>query len=99
MEAGQQDIKLIIIEGLTQDGRKFRPSDWAERMSGMLSTFGHDHRIHYSPKLKPVSIKGVKCIAIDPSLRETNPEVFDQVMDFAYRNNLNVIESSEELAV
>ncbi|MEM1243570.1 MAG: DUF3579 domain-containing protein, partial [Pseudomonadota bacterium] len=28
------DKKKIIIEGLTQAGKKFRPSDWAERMSG-----------------------------------------------------------------
>ena len=31
--------KKIIIEGVTTEGKKFRPSDWAERMSGSLSTF------------------------------------------------------------
>lgn len=90
-------VKSIIIEGVTEDGRKFRPSDWAERMSGMLSTFGGDHRIHYSPQLRPISLEGVKCIAMDPELEQSNPIVFTQVMDFAKRNNLNVVESVEEL--
>jgi len=90
-------VKSIIIEGVTQDGRKFRPSDWAERMSGMLSTFGGDHRIHYSPKLRPISVKGVKCIAVASDLEQTNPEVFALVMDFARRNNLNIVENSEEI--
>ncbi|MDH5301051.1 MAG: DUF3579 domain-containing protein [Gammaproteobacteria bacterium] len=89
-------VKSIIIEGVTQDGRKFRPSDWAERMSGMLSTFGRDHRIHYSPRLRPISVKGVKCIAITPDLAQTNPDVFALVMDFAKRNNLNIVEQLEE---
>lgn len=82
--------QLIIVEGVTQDGRKFRPSDWAERISGMLSTFGGDHRIHYSPMLRPVSLDGVKCIAVAPSLETENPQAYRLVMDFANRNNLNV---------
>jgi hypothetical protein len=86
-------VKTIIVEGVTQDGRKFRPSDWAERMSGMLSTFGGDHRIHYSPQLRPISLDGVKCIAVDPELEQSNPTVFSSVMDFAQRNNLNIIET------
>ena len=60
------DVKKIIIEGVTESGRKFRPSDWAERMSGALSTFGRDQRIQYSPLLQPMTVKGIKCVAIDP---------------------------------
>ena len=28
-----------IIVGLTSEGKRFRPSDWAERLSGVLSAF------------------------------------------------------------
>lgn len=77
------------------DGRKFRPSDWAERISGMLARFGNDHRIIYSPQLKPVSIEGVKCIAMDGKLETQNPQVYLQVMNFAARNNLNVVKSDQ----
>ncbi|MDH5691700.1 MAG: DUF3579 domain-containing protein [Gammaproteobacteria bacterium] len=96
MTSEQEPKKSIIIEGITKDGRKFRPSDWAERMSGMLSTFGNDHRIHYSPQLRPVSIDGVKCIAVDPMLKESNPEAFGHIMEFAERNNLNVTQKNTE---
>lgn len=86
---------IILIQGITADGRKFRPSDWAERMSGMLSTFGDDHRIHYSPKLRPVSHEGVKCISLDTSLKDSNPEIYQQIMEFAERNSLSIVPSPE----
>ena len=56
-------VKKIIIEGVTENGRKFRPSDWAERMSGALSYFGRDHRIQYSPMLQPLTVNGIKCVS------------------------------------
>ena len=31
--------KTIIIEGITAQGKAFRPSDWAERVSGSLASF------------------------------------------------------------
>ncbi len=95
MTTAAQAHKSIIIEGVTEDGRKFRPSDWAERMSGMMSSFGPDHRIHYSPLLRPVSYKGVKSIALDPSLETSNPLIFSQIMDFARRNNLKITELTD----
>ena len=30
----------FIIVGLTKEGRKFRPSDWAEHLCGVMSAFG-----------------------------------------------------------
>ena len=90
MTEKQNNFHTLIIQGVTKDGRKFRPSDWAERMSGMLSTFGDDHRIHYSPKLRPISIEGVKCIALNEELEVSHPGIFRQIMDFASRNNLEV---------
>ena len=97
MNTSNEDNKnLIIIQGVTKDGRKFRPSDWAERMSGMLSSFGEDHRIHYSPQLKPVNVNGIKCIAIDPELEQSQSGVFNQIIDFARRNDLNIVNEKGE---
>ena len=31
--------KEVFILGVTQDGRTFRPSDWAERLAGVMSQF------------------------------------------------------------
>lgn len=61
-------------------------------MSGALSTFGRDHRIHYSPLLQPLSIDGVKCVALDPKLRDQYPEMFSYIMGWANSNDLVVTE-------
>lgn len=79
----------IIIEGVTESGETFRPSDWAERMSGTLSTF-HKHRIHYSPMLRPSMKGGYKCVVIDLSLKESNPELYESIIKFARANNLRI---------
>ena len=85
-------MKKIIIEGKTQAGRTFRPSDWAERMSGALSTFGRDHRIRYSPMLQPLIIDGIKCIAIDPKMQDQFPEMYAYIMGWANNNDLVISE-------
>jgi hypothetical protein len=79
----------IIIEGITPEGRKFRPSDWAERISGRLATF-HHHRVIYSPLLKPGISDGNKCIILDKRLKETNPELYEHMLAFAHVNKLRV---------
>lgn len=86
------DVKKIIIEGVTESGRTFRPSDWAERMSGALSTFGRDHRIHYSPLLQPTIINGIRCVVVDPEMEEQYPEIFAYIMSWAHNNHLKVSE-------
>ena len=84
----------IIIEGITESGEKFRPSDWAERMSGSLSTF-RKHRIHYSPLLQPSIKNGHKCVVLDPNLKESNPELYHSILKFASNNNLKICNEEE----
>ena len=85
-------MKKILIEGITESGRVFRPSDWAERMSGAFSTFGRDHRIQYSPMLQPMTVNGVKCVAIDPELQHSYPEMFRYIMHWVEHNQLKMSE-------
>ena len=96
-----EDVKKIIIEGITENGKKFRPSDWAERMSGALSTFGRDQRIHYSPMLQPMTMNGIKCISIDPVLKDQHPEMYNYIMNWVNTNHLKVseIEQSDSTSV
>ncbi len=89
------DKKRIIIEGVTETGETFRPTDWAERMSGGLSTF-RKRRIHYSPMLQPSMKGGHKCVILDPHLQETNPELFNSIMKFAKENKLRICDEDEE---
>tara|TARA_R110000868_G_scaffold6263_1_gene35732 strand:+ start:7699 stop:7992 length:294 start_codon:yes stop_codon:yes gene_type:complete len=76
-----------VIIGITTDGKKFRPSDWAERTCGVLSAF-RNHRISYSPLLKPAIIQGHKSIIIDSRLEQMHAEIYKSILYFAHSNNL-----------
>ncbi len=77
----------IVIEGVTDTGQRFRPGDWAERMSGSLSTF-RNRRIIYSPLLRPAVKNGNKCIIVDDELQDRHPALYDQILEFAKKNKL-----------
>lgn len=84
-----QKSKKIIIQGVTRGGEKFRPSDWAERMSGNLSTF-RKHRLYYSPLLRPGMYDGHKCVLLDDRLKESNPTLYKSILNFARTNKLRI---------
>jgi hypothetical protein len=87
--------KTIVIEGITSQGKTFRPSDWAERMSGALASFKNS-RIHYSPLLQPsVNSKGNPCVLLDPKLKESSPQIYQSILDFAKTNNLRICGEEE----
>lgn len=79
----------IIIEGITETGEHFRPSDWAERVSGKLSTF-KKRRIQYSPLLQPSMRDGNKCVVLDPKLKQSNPQLYESILEFAKENKLKI---------
>lgn len=79
----------IIIEGITDAGEQFRPSNWAERMTDKLATF-RKHRIHYSPLLQPSTKDGHKCVVLDPKLATTNPALYNSILEFARTNKLRI---------
>jgi hypothetical protein len=90
----------ILIQGVTRDGRKFRPSDWAERLAGVMSQFRpgspkhHQGRyLGYSPWCVPTVINGIKSVVVNPLLREHEPMAWDFVMNFARDNSLQVSEA------
>lgn len=90
--------KEIFIQGLTLDGKTFRPSDWADRLAGVMSQFrpgGPQPGSHlsYSPWCVPNVINGVKCVVVHRDLRESEPMAWDFVLNFARDNNLQVAEA------
>jgi Protein of unknown function (DUF3579) len=87
--------RTIIIEGITESGETFRPSDWAERMSGQLSTF-RKHRIRYSPMLQPTMKEGHQCVVLDPTLKESNPQLYQSILEFAKANHLKICKDNEQ---
>src|SRR5215203_5167377 len=83
-----EEIVEFIIRGLTQDGKPFRPSDWAERLCGVMSAFGGDHRMQYSPYVHPVTSAGVRCVVVDVRLEEVEPMAYRFLLSFAKDNEL-----------
>jgi hypothetical protein len=89
-----------FIQGITKDGSKFRPSDWAERLAGAMSCYcpgaqGPNAYLQYSRYVRPVLLGDLKCVILDSRLRDTEPMAFDFVMNFAKDNDLVVTEACE----
>ena len=78
----------IVIQGITASGHKFRPSDWADRLCGMMSVFGEDRQLSYSPYLKPVVIAGTTCVVVDRLLEQLDTAAYKFLMSFALDNEL-----------
>lgn len=87
-----EPVKQLVIHGVTRQDQRFRPSDWAERLAGVMSQFrpagaagGH---LTYSPYVVPRLIDGVRCVVVDARLRELEPLAWKFVCGFADDNNL-----------
>lgn len=85
----------IIIHGTTSNGKVFRPSDWAERLCGILSSFGKDNQSSHQEWVRPVLLNKVRCVEVSPSLEEINPGMFRFLMDFAADNDLQIMRGSD----
>ena len=92
--------RQFFIQGVTHDGRTFRPSDWSERLAGAMSCFrpgggigGIGAFIGYSPYCVPQVIDGVKCVIVSEALKDLEPMAWDFVMNFARDNGLQVAEA------
>ena len=87
---------FFVIYGETLEGQRFRPSDWAERLAGVLAPYrpvgalgGH---LTYSPYVVPRTINDTKVVVIDHRLRDVEPLAWKFVQDFARENHLKTAE-------
>ncbi|MGA8009949.1 MAG: DUF3579 domain-containing protein [Thiomonas sp.] len=89
----------IFIRGITADGRTFRPSDWSERLAGLMARFRpvgvsrKEAHLGYSPYCVPTMVEGVRCLVVSESLRDIEPMAFDFLLNFARDNQLDVVEA------
>ena len=72
-------VRQFVIHGVTESGSRFRPSDWAERLAGVMAQFRPagcaGNHLTYSPYVLPVVIDGVRGIVVDLRLRDLEPLV------------------------
>lgn len=98
------DSKITVPEeffilGQTSDGRQFRPSDWAERLCGVMSCFrpegsgGRNAHLQYSPYVRPTMLNGVKAVVVNGDLKKVEPLAYHFVVNFAKDNDLQVVDA------
>ena len=92
----------VIILGINQSGRTFRPSDWAERLAGVMSQFRPGgprpgSHLGYSPWCVPNSVDGVRCVVVHRDLRDYDVMAWDFCMNFAKDNDLQVLQGQPSL--
>jgi hypothetical protein len=80
----------FVIVGVTLAGRQFRPSDWADRLCGIMSVFGAERRMSYSPFVQPGTTEGFKCVFVDARIRDIEPMAYTFMVNFAKDNQLKV---------
>lgn len=93
-------FRIFVIEGKTKAGKTFRPSDWAERLAGVLSPYRPGYSSSrpslppagFSPYAQPVVIEGVKCVVVDQRIQGLEPMAWEFVCNFARDNDLPMTE-------
>lgn len=83
------DANEFVILGITVEGKTFRPSDWAERLAGVMSSFGGG-RLGYSPYCYPITSGNIKSVVVHRKLRDIEPMAYNFLLNFARDNELQV---------
>ncbi|MCP5278255.1 MAG: DUF3579 domain-containing protein [Thiobacillus sp.] len=86
----------VVIRGVTTRGRTFRPSDWADRLAGLVSQVGSDNRLNYCPHVQPVTRAGVRCVVVNRALEDQDSRMFQFLLDFARDNDLEVVDGRQK---
>ncbi|MFC5473450.1 DUF3579 domain-containing protein [Paraherbaspirillum soli] len=98
-ESTNAPAREFFIQGITSDGRQFRPSDWAERLCGAMSCFrpegtgGRNAHLQYSPYVRPVLLNGVRSVVVNEDLRQIEPLAYHFVVNFAKDNDLQILQA------
>lgn len=88
MRTEQENDAALIIQGITESGGRFRPSDWAERLAGNYARVDLDRRVVYCEDITPATRDGMVCLVVRSALARNNPSVYTEVMCFARMNKL-----------
>ena len=88
----------LIIKGITLGGQQFRPSDWSDRLCGVMSAFGADEQLRYSPLVTPALRDGLRCVIVRRELAELEPRLFKFFLSFAVDNDLQITFDADAVA-
>jgi len=90
----ERPVNFVIV-GVTSTGRTFRPSEWADRLAGIMSGFrppgsGPATHLGYSPWVQPLLIEGQRGVSVDAALAAHEAMAYAFLVNFARDNELQV---------
>jgi hypothetical protein len=86
----QMTESCVVIYSRREDGERFRPSDWIERLSSSAARFAADRRLRYDDALHPLLINGEKCLFVSTALQRRKPHLYAYILAFAAENRLQM---------
>tara|TARA_B100001250_G_C19561206_1_gene683393 strand:- start:140 stop:454 length:315 start_codon:yes stop_codon:yes gene_type:complete len=93
----KMSYEKILIMGNTKEGKKFRPSDWAERLYYTVAEYNKSGKAIFNPLVNINHEEKSKCFVISSSLRDKDPMIFDFLIDFAITNKLETRDQDKNL--
>ena len=95
-ESGQEEdspkVIYYLMLGETMEGRKFRPSDWADRLFGACGSYARDANLKQtlSENICMVERDGRKGIVFSEVLAELEPQMYHFLVKFGENNRLRI---------
>jgi hypothetical protein len=88
----------FFILGITNKGKQFRPSDWAERLCGVMACYcpvtgGPNAHLKFSSFVHPTLVNGIKAVVVDRRLQKVEPMAYHFVVGFAKDNDMQVVDA------
>lgn len=87
---------FVLITGQTVDGKKFRPSDWCDRLHSTLRALDADEYEECAEHVHLVNGPGGRGVLVDSVLEGINPVLFRFFMNFVQNNNLAAVYYSKQ---
>ena len=76
----------FFVVGETEDGRRFRPGDWADRISGLYGRLDRG-AVRYTDEVSPVMLQGKSSVRV----KSEDYRVRQGIIQFALENNLTLV--------
>jgi len=98
-QTGDEDLSgEFFVLGITNNGKQFRPSDWAERLCGVLAAYcpgtgGPNAHLKFSPYVYPTLVNGIKAVVVNRKLQKIEPLAYHFVRSFATDNDMQIVEA------
>lgn len=83
------DYPVIVIRNLDRNNKKFRPSDWVDRLAGAAARYERG-AVRYDARVMPCCrCEQTRCLTVDRHIADDQPHVLETVLSFMEINQLD----------